>query len=88
MEVGDAQSADDRSELVVHDEKAQDPYLAYMMGNMRWPEYPEALGVFRAVRKPTYDELLMNQITHARQSKGEGKLKDLIFAGERWHIGG
>jgi 2-oxoglutarate ferredoxin oxidoreductase subunit beta len=87
MEVGPVEGSDNGSELVIHDEHAEDPYLAFMLGNMRWPEYPEAIGVFRSVRKPTYDEQLMEQVNHAKKSQGEGQLHDLIFSGERWHIG-
>ena len=88
MEVGSATQDENGSELVVHDEKAQDPFLAYMLGCMRWPEYPEAIGVFRAVRKPTYDEMLMEQVGAAQKKQGAGSVRDLIYSGERWRIDG
>jgi 2-oxoglutarate/2-oxoacid ferredoxin oxidoreductase subunit beta len=86
MEVGPANAADDGAQVVVHDEKSADSTLAYMLGNMRWPEYPEALGVFRAVEKPTYDGSLIDQIQAAQGGKGPGHLRDLIHSGERWRI--
>ncbi len=86
MEVGPANAADNGSQVVVHDEKSADTTLAYMLGNMRWPAYPEAIGVFRAIEKPTYDEMLMDQIKHAQGGKGPGNLRDLIYSGERWKI--
>jgi len=86
MEVGPANAADDGAQVVVHDEKSADSTLAYMLGNMRWPEYPEALGVFRAIEKPTYDGSLIDQIRDAQGGKGPGHLRDLIYAGERWRI--
>jgi 2-oxoglutarate ferredoxin oxidoreductase subunit beta len=87
MEVGPVEGSANGSELVVHDEHALDPYLAFMLGNMRWPQFPEAIGVFRSVRKPTYDEQLIEQVKHAQGRQGEGTLHDLIFSGERWRIG-
>jgi len=87
MEVGPADNGENGSDVVVHDETLDDPYLSYMLGGMRWPDYPEAIGVFRAVRKPTYDEELHDQIRQVREAEGEGSLHDLIYSGERWHIG-
>jgi 2-oxoglutarate ferredoxin oxidoreductase subunit beta len=55
---------------------------------MRWPEYPEAIGVFRSVRKPTYDEMLVEQIDQARSKQGPGSIKELVYGGERWRIDG
>jgi 2-oxoglutarate ferredoxin oxidoreductase subunit beta len=87
MEIGAPGPAQNGSQVVVHNENSPDSTLAYMLGNMRWPDYPEAIGVFRAIRKPTYDELLMGQIKEAQGQKGPGKLRDLIYAGERWKLG-
>jgi 2-oxoglutarate ferredoxin oxidoreductase subunit beta len=86
MEVGPADLNDPQAQIVVHDEKSPDSTLAYMLGHMRWPEYPEAIGVFRAIERPTYDGQLIDQIKQAQGGKGPGNLHDLIFAGERWKI--
>ena len=86
MEVGPVEAKEDGAQVVVHDEKAADSTLAFMLGNMRWPDYPEAIGVFRAIEKPTYDGMLVEQIQEAQGGKGPGKLRDLIHAGERWKI--
>jgi 2-oxoglutarate ferredoxin oxidoreductase subunit beta len=43
------------------------------------------VGVLRAVRKPTFDELLQNQIT-AAQAKGKGRLEDLFKAEDVWTV--
>jgi 2-oxoglutarate ferredoxin oxidoreductase subunit beta len=86
MEVGPVDGHDPVAQVVVHDERAVDSTLAFMLGNMRWPDYPEAIGVFRAVEKPTYDGMLLEQIKEAQGGKGPGNLRDLIYAGERWKI--
>jgi len=83
VELGKGVSEDD---LLFHDEKAIEPSLAYLLSRMRHPEFPEPIGVFRAVDAPRYDDELNKQIALARKNKGEGDLKSLFNAGETWTI--
>jgi 2-oxoglutarate ferredoxin oxidoreductase subunit beta len=76
-------SADD---LIIHNEKAAEPTMAYLLARMHHPEYPEPLGVFRAVDKPTYEDLMMGQIAAAREKDGPGRLEALFRAGETWEV--
>ena len=46
------------ADILVHDEHAEDPYLAFMLSRMFYPEFPVPVGVFRDVERPTHDELL------------------------------
>jgi len=55
-------------DLVVHDEKAESPHMAYLLSKMSESELPVPVGVFRAVRQPTLHELMEEQIIKARQS--------------------
>jgi 2-oxoglutarate ferredoxin oxidoreductase subunit beta len=36
-------------DLLIHDEKAEEPSLAFLLSRMRHPEFPEPLGVFRDI---------------------------------------
>ena len=83
VELGKGITEDD---LLFHDEKASEPSLAYLLSRMRYPEFPEPIGVFRAVDRPRYDEMLNDQITKARQQQGEGDLQALIHSGETWSV--
>jgi len=74
-------------ELLVHDEKALNSSLAFRLAQMHYPEFPEPLGVFRAVDKPAYEQMLMDQIEHARQKEGAPRLERLFNAGETWKVG-
>jgi 2-oxoglutarate/2-oxoacid ferredoxin oxidoreductase subunit beta len=74
------------SDLLVHDEEAQDPYLAYMLSRMWYPEFPVPVGVLRSVRRATHDELMTGQITAAREQSGEGNLAKLLASGETWVV--
>ncbi len=69
--------------LLVHDERASEPTLAYFLSRMGPPDFPTPVGVFRAVDKPVYSELLMKQV-HNAQSKTESNLESLFRQGETW----
>ena len=45
------------------------------------------MGVFRAVEEPIYEVGVHAQVQDAIAKKGEGKVDDLVYAGERWEIG-
>lgn len=83
VELGKGIKEDD---LLFHDEKSTEPSLAYMLTRMRYPEFPEPIGVFRAVDRPKYDEELNRQIEVARDTKGEGDLNQLYNSGETWTV--
>ncbi len=72
-------------DLLTHDEKATEPCLAYILSRMRHPEFPEPMGVFRAVERPTYEELLMGQVDAAGE-KNPGTLEDLFRGGNTWVV--
>jgi len=83
VELGDGVSEGD---LLVHDERAQEPSLAYLLSRMRQPEFPEPIGVFRAVDRPIYDDELTQQIVTARAAKGPRGLDELFRSGETWSV--
>ena len=49
-------------------------------------EFPEPIGVFRAVDAPKYDQELNHQIARAKKEKGEGDLDQLFNSGETWEV--
>ena len=83
VELGKGVSEDD---LLFHDERAPEPSLAYLLSRMRHPEFPEPIGVFRAVDAPRYEELMSEQIAKARESRGPGDLQALFDSGETWTV--
>ena len=74
------------SDLLVHDEKATEPTLAYLFSRMRYPEFPEPIGVFRSVERPRYDELLNEQIAASQRTHGVGDLQKLFNSGDTWSV--
>lgn len=72
--------------LLGHDEKDEDPTYAYLLTQMEYPELPVPFGIFRAIKKPTYDEQLEAQIQESIDKQGEGRLEDLLYGGETWTV--
>ncbi len=72
--------------LLVHNEADPRPNLAYLLTQMHNPEFPVPIGVFRSVAKPTYDQLLTQQISQAVERQGEGKLETILQGSDSWTV--
>ncbi len=44
------------------------------------------LGVFRAVERPTYNDLMAKQIEQAIAAEGEGDLREIFLEGDTWTV--
>ena len=73
-------------DLIIHDEKAADPSLAFQLSRLRHPDFPEPLGVFRAVEAERYGEIVRRQNQQAIAKSGEGDLQKLITGDETWTV--
>jgi len=60
--------------------------VEFKLSRMHWPDYPEMMGVFRAVERPTYEQLMGDQIEETRQRMGEGDLQSLLLEGDTWTV--
>jgi 2-oxoglutarate ferredoxin oxidoreductase subunit beta len=83
VELGGELKEDD---LLFHDEKAVEPSLAFLLARMRYPEFPEPMGVFRDVQRPTYDEGVIAQVETAMAKQGSGNLEALYNDGDTWVV--
>jgi 2-oxoglutarate ferredoxin oxidoreductase subunit beta len=83
VQLGNGVSEED---LLVHDEHAEDPYLALMLSRMWWPDFPVPVGVLRDVQRPTHDQLMTEQIEEARARTPEPDLAAALAAGETWTV--
>jgi len=83
VELGKGVKEDD---LLFHDEKSPTPTLAYLLSRMRYPDFPEPIGVFRDIDAPKYDVEVNRQIQTAREKKGEGDLNALFNSGDTWTV--
>ena len=73
-------------DLFFHDEKAEEPTLAFLLARLKRPEFPEPVGVLRAVQRPTYDEMVNSQIKESVAKFGEGDLDKLFNSGDTWTV--
>ena len=73
--------------LLVHDAHAPEPAHAFALSRLTQSAIGATpFGVFRAVERPVYDELMAEQIEAAREAKGDGDLAALLGSGDTWVI--
>ena len=75
------------AEPLIHEASRMDPSVANLLGRMAYPEMPVPVGVFRDVEKPTYNELLEDQIETAVEQRGEGDIRALLRGDTTWQVG-
>ena len=73
-------------DVLVFDETSMSQ--SFLMSTMHFPDYPVPFGIFRRVKKPTYDEMLWNQVKDAKEKFGKGDLDKLFHEGETWEVKG
>jgi 2-oxoglutarate ferredoxin oxidoreductase subunit beta len=73
-------------DLLVHDEAAESSTRAYVLSHLVYPEFPECMGVFRDVKRPTFDEQLVGQNDAAVNKRGRGKLEALYASDDCWTV--
>jgi 2-oxoglutarate/2-oxoacid ferredoxin oxidoreductase subunit beta len=73
--------------LLVHDEHAVQPSLAFALSRLMLQEVGVApVGIFRDVEQPVYDDLMAEQIAQSIEQRGEGDLGALLRGNDTWTI--
>ncbi|MFI0423404.1 2-oxoacid:ferredoxin oxidoreductase subunit beta [Spongiactinospora sp. 9N601] len=86
LEVVDRASVPE-SEILVHDAHHPDPSVAFALSRLDEPAFEHVpIGVFRSVDRPSYDQLMSEQLEQA-QAGGRGDLHKLLHGGDTWRIG-
>jgi 2-oxoglutarate ferredoxin oxidoreductase subunit beta len=73
-------------DLLIHDGRDDSIAQALCVAGLPRPAFPTALGIFRQVEKPTYEDLLMGQIDSAITRNGPGDLPKLLNEGTTWTV--
>jgi 2-oxoglutarate ferredoxin oxidoreductase subunit beta len=73
-------------DLLVHNASEPNPGIHLMLANMKYPEFPVALGVIRKVETPTYDASVAEQIKTVRKSAKYKNMHDVMYSGNTWKI--
>ncbi len=68
-------------DVLIHDEKASEPTLAFLLSRLIGPQFPECLGVFRSVQRPTHQQLLDESF---HQGDAPKPLQSLLAGDESW----
>jgi 2-oxoglutarate ferredoxin oxidoreductase subunit beta len=74
------------ADILRHDEHEPEPNLAFALSRLDYPDFPVPVGVFRAIEKPTYDQMLEDQRIAALARHGEGDLEALFNSGDTWVV--
>jgi 2-oxoglutarate ferredoxin oxidoreductase subunit beta len=76
-------------DIVVHDETVDDPSYAFALSRLPRTDLSHTpIGVFRNVRRPTYDSLVQEQVAAATaaMTDPEAELASLLNTGDTWTI--
>jgi len=73
-------------DILVHDAHEPNPGIHYMLAGMKYPDYPVALGVIRAVESQTYDSAIVEQITKVKEKSSIKCVDDLLHSGSTWEV--
>lgn len=73
-------------DLLVHDAHEPNPGIHYMLAGMKYPEYPVALGIIRAVESQTYDGAMREQHIMVKSKSKIESVDDLLREGSTWEV--
>ncbi|MCA9732294.1 MAG: 2-oxoacid:ferredoxin oxidoreductase subunit beta [Deferribacteres bacterium] len=72
-------------EILTHDENGSGPAMEFMLASLSLDaQLPTPIGIFRAVERDTYDDMMAAQMNATKKKKGEGDLKTLFTGGYTW----
>jgi 2-oxoglutarate ferredoxin oxidoreductase subunit beta len=74
------------NDLLVHDIYLKDASVAFMLARMEQPEFPQPVGIFRAIERPTYEEMMEDQVAASIAKSGPGNLEKLLNSGDTWVV--
>jgi len=75
-----------KDDILVHDAHEEDPTLHLALINMRYPNFPVAFGVIRAVKAHTYDERVEAQVKEVQATAKIKNVDDLLNSGSVWDV--
>ncbi len=75
-----------KDDLIIHDAYEANPGIQYILANMKYPDFPVALGVIRSVPGNTYETDVDNQIEKVRKDSKIKRMDDLLASGSTWKV--
>lgn len=74
------------ADILVHDATDPDVYLHQALISMKYPDFPVAMGVVRAVPAKVYDEAMEAQIVEAKTKSRITSVDELLASGNTWKV--
>ena len=74
------------SDILVHDANESDTTIHSMLIRMNPPHFPTALGIIRAVKAPTYDQLVELQYQQSLKNSSFQSVDELLRSGNTWEV--
>ncbi|TFH48817.1 MAG: hypothetical protein E4G92_02925 [Bacteroidia bacterium] len=71
---------------MIHDAREPNPGIHYMLAGMKYPDYPVALGIIRAVDNQTYDAAMLDQHVRVKETSKIKCVDDLLHEGSTWEV--
>lgn len=73
-------------DILVHDAHTDNIGIHSMLVDMKYPEYPVALGVIRAVADKTYDDNVRDQVIEVKEKSRIKTVDQLLHSGATWEV--
>ncbi len=73
-------------DILVHDSHSQNAGVHMLLADMKYPDFPVALGVIRNVAAPTYDDGVRDQIAEVKAKSKIQCVDDLLNSGNTWTV--
>lgn len=75
-----------KDDLLVHDAQTDNIGIHNMLVDMKYPDYPVALGVIRDVKDRTYDDNVRDQIADCQRNSNIKNMDQLLRSGATWEV--
>lgn len=74
------------ADILVHKVATPNPILHWQLANMRYPDFPVALGIIRNLDAKTYDEELTRLVSEKQANPTIKCVDDLLHSGDTWEV--
>ena len=74
------------ADILIHDSHSDDTAIHNQLINMKYPDFPVALGVIRDVNEPTYDDRVRDQVEDVSQKSSITCMDELLRSGATWTV--
>ena len=72
--------------ILTHDAHSDNVGIHMMLADMKYPDFPVALGVIRDVKAVTYDDGVRDQVTDQKAKSKIQCVDDLLRSGSTWEV--